>query len=349
MTSEVASRDGVMGEPSVVLAVDGGNSKTHLALVRGSGELLAFVDGPLGSPFHIGFQGTIDLLQGMLDEAVRLAGLPTGARPVADIGHLMLAGIDFPAEEQELLERALPLGWAARLSVHNDTFAVLRAGTARGWGVAVTCGSGINCVGVGPDGQTVRFPSLGPITGDWGGGKDVGVAALGAAARSADGRGPLTTLETAVPEYFGLARPIDVAEAVHTGAIPMPRIAELAPVVFRESGSDQVAAAIVDRVGVEIVSFVRAALGRLDMAGATPEVVLGGGLIQAADGLLVAATRAGLADLGAHVTVRAADSPPIVGAALLGLDDLGADQTSRARLRRELGEAVAERVAKPIM
>ena len=54
--------------------------------------------------------------------------------------------------------------------VDNDTFAVLRAGTERGWGVAVVCGAGINCVGVSPDGRHARFPALGTITGDWGGG-----------------------------------------------------------------------------------------------------------------------------------------------------------------------------------
>ena len=95
-------------------------------------------------------------------------------------------------------------GWARRVHVGNDTFAVLRAGTERGWGVAVTCGAGINCVGVAPDGRHARFPALGAITGDWGGGYDLGLAAVSAAARSEDGRGPRTSLEHAVPAHFGL-------------------------------------------------------------------------------------------------------------------------------------------------
>ena len=102
----------------------------------------------------------------------------------------MLAGVDFPSEERELREAVEARGWAERTLVGNDTFAVLRAGTERGWGVAVVCGAGINCVGVAPDGRHVRFPALGQITGDWGGGYDVGMAALVAAARSEDGRGP---------------------------------------------------------------------------------------------------------------------------------------------------------------
>jgi hypothetical protein len=69
--------------------------------------------------------------------------------------------------------------------------------------VAVVCGAGINCVGVGPDGSRVRFPALGAITGDWGGGYDVGSAALFVAARSEDGSGKYTSLEQAVPRHFG--------------------------------------------------------------------------------------------------------------------------------------------------
>ena len=91
-------------------------------------------------------------------------------------------------------------GGRARLGHAHDGRAttpspILRAGTERGWGVALVCGAGMNCVGVGPDGTHVRFPALGAITGDWGGGFDVGLAGLSAAARSEDGRGPKTALE----------------------------------------------------------------------------------------------------------------------------------------------------------
>ena len=105
---------------------------------------------------------------------------------------VLLAGVDFPDEEHEAQRVLDARGWAGRTEIGNDTFAVLRAGTERGWGVAITCGAGINCVGVAPDGRRVRFPALGAISGDWGGGYDVGLAGLSAAARSEDGRGPTT-------------------------------------------------------------------------------------------------------------------------------------------------------------
>jgi N-acetylglucosamine kinase-like BadF-type ATPase len=327
---------------SLVLAVDGGNSKTDLALARADGKLLSLVRGPLSSPHHIGLDGCLRALESLLDEAVREAGLARASWPVAEVAYVLLAGIDFPSEERELLERVRERGWAARPRVGNDTLAVLRAGTERGWGVAVVCGAGINCVGVAPDGRQTRFPALGAITGDWGGGHDVGTAALSAAARSEDGRGDPTTLEHAVPAHFGLQAPAEVAEAIHRGRIDERRVIELAPIVFAEAAHDAVAAGIVARLAEEVATMARVALKRLDLAEKPVEVLLGGGLVRAGDGALVGAVEAGLREVGPSITVRAAASPPIVGSALLGLDELGAGPDAQERLRRELGEAVAQ-------
>jgi N-acetylglucosamine kinase-like BadF-type ATPase len=315
---------------SLVLAVDGGNSKTHLALVRDDGAVLALVRGGMSSPHHIGLEGCVDLLQGLLDEA--------GFTGTADVAQVLLAGVDFPSEERALHDALAARGWAPRVAVGNDTFAVLRAGTERGWGVAVVCGAGINCVGVGPDGRHARFPALGAISGDWGGGYDVGLAALGAAARSEDGRGPQTRLEQTVPAYFGKARPSDVAEAIHLGELPQRRLIELAPVVFDEAPTDPVASALVDRLADEVVALAEVALRRLELLDQPAEVLLGGGLFQRADNTLVDSIRIALGAVGPAISVRATAAPPIIGAALLGLDALGAGLEAQERVRRELAE-----------
>ena len=325
---------------SVVLAVDGGNSKTDLALVRADGALLAHVRGPLSSPHHLGLDASVELLQGMLDEAVLAAELNRNGTRVAEIAEIFLAGVDFPAEERQLQEAVEARDWAAHTTVGNDTFAVLRAGTARGWGVAVVCGAGINCVGVAPDGRHLRFPALGAITGDWGGGYDVGLAALSAAARSEDGRGPATSLEHAVPAYFRLQTPLEVAEAIHGGRIANRRLIGLAPVVFAEAADDAIAAEIVERLAAEIIALARVAITRLDLGREPVEVLLGGGLMRAGDGRLLGAIEAGLREVGDQIVVHRTSSPPVVGAALFGLDALGADEEARERIREELAAAV---------
>jgi N-acetylglucosamine kinase-like BadF-type ATPase len=323
----------------VVLAVDGGNSKTDLALVGSDGRLLGLARGPLSSPHHIGLDGCLGVLERLLAHALHAASLAPVKLPVA-VGELLLAGVDFPSEERTLEQAVAGRGWATRMIVGNDTFAVLRAGTERGWGIAIVCGTGINCVGVAPDGRTARFPALGAITGDWGGGYDLGLGALSAAARSEDGRGPETSLEQTVPAYFGLETPQAVAEAIHTGALAMSRVSDLAPIVLHEAGDDAVAAGLVARLAEEIVALARASLERLQLNGEPVDVVVGGGVVQAGNGRLLDAISAGLRAVAPSASLRATDSPPIVGAALLGLDELSAPPEANERLRRELGAAV---------
>jgi N-acetylglucosamine kinase-like BadF-type ATPase len=326
----------------ILLAVDGGNSKTDLALARANGEVLALVRGAQSSPHHLGLDGSLDLLADLLDTAVEQAGLRRPNGPVADLAQLLMAGVDVPAEEEELRHGVERRGWAKRVRVGNDTYAVLRAGTERGWGVAVVCGAGINCVGVSPDGRHARFPALGTISGDWGGGYDVGLAALYAAARSEDGRGPRTKLERSVPKHFGLEAPHELAEEIHRNRIDARRLEELPPVVFAEAADDRVAGEIVERLATEVVALARVALERLKLQRESTEVLLGGGLLQAGDGRLLGAIEAGLQEYAPTVVVRRTMSPPIVGAALLALDGLGANGKAQARLREELTAAAEQ-------
>jgi N-acetylglucosamine kinase-like BadF-type ATPase len=318
---------------AAVLAVDGGNSKTDLALVGADGSLISLVRGPLSSPQHLGVSGCLEVLERLLTEAV---GEHNGK--VADVASLLLAGVDFPAEEDAVRQAVEAHGWARHVHVGNDTFAVLRAGTERGWGVAVTCGAGINCVGVSPDGRHARFPALGRITGDWGGGYDLGLTAVYAAARSEDGRGPRTSLEHAVPAHFGLEAPSELAEAIHFGQIAERRMIELAPLVLAEASDDAVAAEIVQRLAAEVVALASVALKRLGLTNDSVEVLLGGGVLQDADGNLLTAIDRGLKEHAPNVTVRPTASAAIVGAALLGLDELDAGPEAQRRLRAEFEE-----------
>jgi N-acetylglucosamine kinase-like BadF-type ATPase len=319
----------------VIVAVDGGNSKTDLALVGEDGALLSLVRGPLSSPHHLGTDGALSVLEGLLHEACRRAD----AELPAELAALYLAGVDFPAEEETVRALVESRRWARTTVVGNDTHAALRSGTDAGWGVAVVCGAGINCTGVAPDGREARFPSLGDISGDWGGGFDVGKAAVWAAARSEDGRGPKTSLERSVPAHFGLETPYELAQELHAGRIPLRRATELAPLVLASADADAVAAEIVERLAREIVTMARVALERLDLVREPAEIVLGGGLFRSGNGHLLGAIEAGLRELSPALSVHPPAAPPIAGAALLALDALGAGPEAHERARRELLEA----------
>jgi N-acetylglucosamine kinase-like BadF-type ATPase len=334
---------------AAVLAIDGGASKTEVALVAADGSPLAAGRGGGSNPDIVGIDAAIAELDRLVRAAAAQAGLPVGV-PVAAHTSACLAGADLPAQEADLTRRLAALGWTATTTVVNDTFAVLRAGLDDGpadshWGIGVVCGQGTNCAGVAPDGRSFRFLSLGDISGDWGGGGDLGRDALWWAARAEDGRGPDTELRRAVPAHFGLSRVEDVTLGVYRGTIGHGGLPGLAPVLLAVANAgDEVARGVVLRQADEVCAMVTVAARTLGLVDGGPDgsalpVVLGGSVLAARDPLLTSAIAERLSKQVPGAEVRIIDAPPVLGAALLGLDYLGAPPGAAARLR-ECGRAI---------
>jgi N-acetylglucosamine kinase-like BadF-type ATPase len=322
---------------AAVLAIDGGNSKTDVALVAADGTLLASVRGGPSNHQVIGGERATKELTTLVRDVAELAGVAADG-PVAQHTSACLAGADLPVEEADLNQLVQSLGWSATSAVVNDTFAVLRAGLPDDgphWGIGLVCGAGINCVGVAPDGLTTRFLSLGELSGDWGGGGELGPQALWWAARAEDGRGPETELRLAVAAHFGLNRVEDVIIGIHLGTIDYSARHELVPLLFAVAGhGDKVARDVVLRQATEICRMVTVAARRLELLAAPGiPVVLGGSLMTARDPLLSSAISDELGAAMPGAEIRVVDVPPVVGAALLGLDRVGAPAAAAARLR----------------
>lgn len=224
------------------------------------------------------------------------------------------------------------------MRVHNDTFAILRAGIDEPRGVAVVCGAGINCVGMAPDGRTARFPAIGKISGDWGGGSAMAEEALWYAARAEDGRGEPSELARALPAHFGLETMYALIEALHLGHVPWLRRHELTPVLFRVSAAgDPVALALVHRLAEEVAALSAVALGRLGLLEEEAPVMLGGSVLAARHPQLEERIRALLAERAPKAVIGFVTAPPVLGAALLALDEVAAGPEATTRLREHYG------------
>lgn len=229
-------------------------------------------------------------------------------------------------------------GWGGTVEVRNDTFAILRAGVDEPEGVAVVCGAGINCVGMVPDGRTARFPAIGRISGDWGGGSGLAEEAMWFASRSEDGRGEPTELARTLPAHFGLDSMYALIEAVHLGHIELDRKHELTPVLFATGAAgDPVARALVHRLAEEVVAMASVALTRLGLLDEEAPVVLGGSVLAARHPQLDDAIAELLAVRAPKAVIRVVAEPPVLGAGLLGLDRTGAAPEVHNRLRAQYG------------
>lgn len=244
-------------------------------------------------------------------------------------------------EEWKLAREIKRRNWGRVTEVHNDTFALLRAGLPVGAeprGVAVVCGAGINCVGMTPDGRTARFPAIGRISGDWGGGGGLADEALWFAARAEDGRGEPTELARALPAHLGLDSMASLIEAMHLGRVPAGRRHELTPVLFAVAAAgDPVALSLVHRQADEVVAMASVALGRLGLLDEEVPVVLGGGVLAARHPQLNDRIAARLADRAPRARIHVVTAPPVLGAGLLGLDALGSPPLAYGKLRAHFG------------
>jgi len=318
-----------------VLAVDGGNSKTDVAILDETGRVLGTHRGPGASFTPDDHDRSVADLERSVLAAAADAGI--GGRPIAEAGVFCLAGADLPADDRRILRALRDLGLVADPVLRNDTFAVMRAGAPRGWGVAVVCGAGFNCTGVGPDGREVRFPALGAISGDWAGGATIGIEAVGACVRAGDGRGPRTDLERAVPAHFGLKTPRQVMVGLHTGKLDDSRVYELAPVVLKAANDgDPVAVGIVERQAEEVSMLVCTSLRRLRLLRSEADVVLGGGVARARSPVFMRRLTERVSACAPAARITVVDDLPIVGAALLALDQLAAADGAAPRLRETL-------------
>ena len=319
---------------TLVLGVDGGNSKTDVALADERGALLARVRGPTVSHQVIGARAGGERLAQLVADARHSAGLAD--RQTIQNATYCLAGADFPSDVRLIRRELVRYDLAADETILNDCFAALRAGAQKGWGIVLICGQGINAAGIGPTGRTVKFAGIGDLAGDWGGGGGLGEQALALSIRARDGRGQRTSLEQAVAGHFGMRTPEQVMLAMYEDRLPASRRNELAPLVFREAAAgDAVARALIDRLADELVGMGTALIRRLRLNRAEVDVVLSGGVFNATYEPFYDRLRAGIGAQAPRATLVRPRVPPVGGAVLLALDRLAGEETAgENRLRR---------------
>ena len=314
----------------MIVAVDGGGSKTDAVALTVDGRVIGRATGPGTSPHFIG----VDAAVAQIDELVREVA---AGHPITQ-ANIYLSGLDLPSEVQIFGTAIAGLDWSSETTVvDNDLYALLRSGTSAADAVAVVCGTGINALGRRADGAVARFAALGTISGDWGGGTGLGEAAIWHAARDADHRGPATSLTAAVSEAFGLATVAEVTESIHLGRIVYGDLGLLAPLVFEHADrGDVIAGQLVGRQGVEIAVMAISCLERLELVDREVPVVLGGGVLANRHERLWAALETELHARAPKARISHVTASPIVGAALLALESAGASPATVERVRESV-------------
>ena len=257
----------------------------------------------------------------------------------ADLAELLVAGVDFPAEEDvELQEaaRSARLGTArsssqrhVRGAARRDRARLGRRGRLRRRHQLRRRRARTAATRASP--RSARSPATGAA------------GTTSASRRSRRPRAARTAAARARASSAPCRRTSGWARRASwprrsTGAgSPQRRVIELAPRRLRRGRATTPSRPRSSSASPhEVVALVRVSLERLELSDEPVEVLLGGGLMQSNDRRLLDAIERGVHAVAPAASVHVTSSPPIVGAALFALDDLGAGPEAQARLRAEL-------------
>ena len=254
------------------VGIDGGGTKTDLALVDESGKLLTRVQGSTSNRAVVGPDASVAVLQSLIEKAVGQAG---ATLPI-EAGWIGLAGADRP-EDQELFQEALGSRFR-NLRITNDAELVL-SGNPGGIGIALIGGTGSIAFARNESGESGRSGGWGHLFGDEGSAYHLGIQALRAVAAATDVRGPATTLTDALLQHWHASIPQQLILRVYDSEVHKSDIAASAPVVVDAARSgDTIAQQILVDAGHDLAALVSSLLKRI-MFETPPSIAMTGGLV----------------------------------------------------------------------
>ncbi|WP_342547414.1 BadF/BadG/BcrA/BcrD ATPase family protein [Paenibacillus sp. FSL P2-0089] len=301
------------------LGVDAGGSKTYAMIADEQGRLLGAGKGGNGN-HQLNREQAENSLQQAVAEAITASGL---TREQLDYSWFGLAGADREADFRILRPIIGRLG-LPRTEISCDTWNALRSGTEKNYGIVLICGSGVNCSGKNPAGETYQCGGFGYRFGDFGGGYDLSMEVFRSVLRADDGREQKTVLSERLTQLLGYSNVPQLREDYldHFRDLP-PQIAELLFQAAKEG--DPVATGLLVKQGDELGLAAASAVRRLAMEEESFDIVLAGSLLTKGDrpGIIRRAIERRVKQAAPNGTLRILTREPVVGSVVLAMESSG--------------------------
>jgi len=247
------------------LGVDGGGTKSNIALMSAGKKVLVEGSGGPGNPLRVGVETAVGNILEAVDKACDEAGLSRGDIQAAVLG---LAGTRRLDMRERVRESFVKRYRVRRVDVTTYAEIALYGTTLGKPGVVVIAGTGSICLGINAAGEKAVAGGWGPIAGDEGGGRGIAERALHAIAKASDGRGPKTMLSERAAEYFRASSVENLIGAIYAPRMDNSRIAGFARCVTESANEgDKVACDIITDAGVELGTAATAVIKKLGLNG----------------------------------------------------------------------------------
>jgi N-acetylglucosamine kinase-like BadF-type ATPase len=319
---------------TLILGVDGGNTKTVAIVATTSGHILGAGRAGRSDIYNTPTEEhALQEIASAVQQALQAAGASAADLEAAAF---CMAGADWP-EDVDLLQRGMTrFGFGRKIVIANDAIGALRAGTPDGVGVAITCGTGIAIGARNRDGREWYL-------GNWTvaiGGYELGKQALTAIYEAHLGLGPQTSLTSGILNFFdadSVEHVLHYCTARNTDRHWLHQ-AKLAPILMDEAANgDAVALAIIEEAGKRDARVAAVAARAVGLDNEPFQLVLSGGVLRHPSQLLSKAICRHVATELPQAVVCSGGPEPVIGAVLMARDALGLapDGAVQARLEQE--------------
>jgi N-acetylglucosamine kinase-like BadF-type ATPase len=278
--------------PTYYLGVDGGITKTRAVVGSGTGQLLG-AGSSGGSNYKAGgLTRAIDNIAEALQGALSSAALTLGQVEYAVFG---LSGMDFPFQ-REVLSTALSATFQGlNFALVSDTWIMLKAGSSKGWGLALVCGGGANACACDQKQTWVTLRGTGYQSSLRGGGLVMARDLLHYAFLSHDGTGPKFGLEQKLLELLKISD-YDTLQLLLLEFGPeteeykalLHQILSLLPLVFDEATKgDEACKRILLLQAETLAEGVTGLIHKMAFEQVPFELVLGGGVFKGSNPIFI--------------------------------------------------------------
>ena len=304
---------------SIVMGVDGGNTTSRVVLADTKGKVLGYgKSGPASADGVV-----IGTAAKHIREAVNAAWLDAGQSPQqVSASFWGMAGVVSEPDRDLIREivLALQISDPNNIGIDHDIRVALCGGLGNLPGIALIVGTGCSCYGRTQGGDSFRVGGWGHLLDDGGSSYFLGLEALKAVVRSADGRSGVTSLTDVILNHYDIQDVQEIMHQVYVKGAGKVDIAALAPLVLAEAQQgDASANAIVSNAFSELAMLVKVATEKLRFSHDDKRLTVTGGLAHSVDFFKNGLYSAILAQVP-DVKIQEPILPPVLGAVLLALE-----------------------------
>ena len=331
---------GIYGNRGLILGVDGGGTKTEVAVTNTKGEKLLTLTEEATRLETIGVDRASEIIENAIHKILDELQVDKKAILSACFGFGGLDTVNDKKQANSIANKIFPK--LDNLSVTNDSIIGLHSGTFGNPGLCIISGTGALIGGVSSDGSTDRVDGWGHLFGDLGSAYYIGQEAVKKSLEAFDGRGEDTSLKDMITKRLSVNSIIEVTDRFYRldNNNKVKKIAKLSVEVDKAAvAGDEVAKNILSSAAKELSRSATTLMQKLNLHSIKePSIVLIGGGFNSS--ILTSTLKDLITEKYPNVVFKRPTWKPVVGAIVLAFQKIEKSITedTRETLKKEFSD-----------